>query len=147
MPKTLITGAASGIGRATAELLARNGHELALVDTGDLADVLTRHGGVTRIVGDVSSEDFWNDADPALAGLTHAVINAGVSSGGPIDQLDFAEWRRVMSVNLDGAFLTLRAALKAIKASSGSRALVLTGSIPGSRLSLESPPMERRRLP
>lgn len=131
MPKTLITGAASGIGRATAELLAEKGHELVLVDVNDLAGTAPAPHGTTRIVGDVSSEAFWTETEPGLAGLTHAVINAGVSSGGPIDRLDFAEWRRVMSVNLDGAFLTLRAVLRAIKANSGPRALVLTASVSG----------------
>lgn len=131
MPKTLITGAASGIGRATAELLARNGHELVLVDIGDLAPIVPGHPGTTRINGDVSCESFWSEAEPGLTGLTHAVVNAGVSSGGAIDQLDFAEWRRVMSVNLDGAFLTLRAALRAIRAGSGPRALVVTASVSG----------------
>lgn len=131
MPRTLITGAASGIGRATAELLARKGHELVLVDIDDLEPVVPGYADTTRITGDVSNEALWNAAEPKLPGLTHAVINAGVSSGGPIDQLDFAEWRRVMSVNLDGAFLTLRAALRAIKASNGPRALVLTASVSG----------------
>lgn len=130
-PKTLITGAASGIGRATAELLANKGHELVLVDIRDLAKVIPEHADTTRIVGDISSEAFWADAESRLQGLTHAVINAGVSSSGPIDQLDFAEWRRVMSVNLDGSFLTLRAALRAIKAGSGARSLVLTASVSG----------------
>ena len=131
MPRTLITGAASGIGRATAELLARKGHSLVLVDICDLADVTSGNPGTTRIVGDVSSEAFWLDAEPRLEGLTHAVVNAGVSSAGPIDQLAFAEWRRVMSVNLDGSFLTLRAAMRAITASSGPRAIVLTASVSG----------------
>lgn len=131
MPKTLITGAASGIGRATAELLAQRGHELVLVDIDDLTPILTEHPATTRITGDVSSEAFWDEVEPLLTGLTHAVVNAGISSGGPIHQLDFAEWRRVMSVNLDGAFLTLLAALKAIKASGGPRAIVMTASVSG----------------
>ena len=131
MPKTLITGAASGIGRATAELLACQGHELALVDIDDLTAILPEHHDMTLTIGDVSSESFWNEVEPLLTGLTHAVVNAGVSSGGPIEQLDFDEWRRVMSVNLDGAFLTVSAALRAIKASSGPRAIVMTASISG----------------
>lgn len=130
-PKTLITGAASGIGRATAELLAERGYALVLVDVASLDEVLDGQPLIVRLRGDVSDEQFWSSADPVLAGLTHAVINAGVSSGGPIDELDFAEWRRVMSVNLDGAFLALRAALRAIRKESGSRSIVMTASVAG----------------
>ena len=130
-PKILVTGAASGIGRAVAELFAAKGFELVLVDLTDLSDVASQHPAVRRLHGDVADEAFWAAGDSSLEGLTHAVVNAGVSSSGPIDTLDFAEWRRVMSVNLDGAFLTLRAALRAIKASSGPRAIVVTGSVSG----------------
>ena len=130
-PKILITGAASGIGRAVAELFAAKGFELVLVDITDQSDVATGSSEAVRLQGDVADESFWSAYESALAGLTHAVINAGVSSGGPIDTLEFAEWRRVMAVNLDGAFLTLRAALRALKAGKGPRAIVLTGSVAG----------------
>ena len=130
-PKILITGAASGIGRAVAELFASRGFGLLLVDLSDLSNVASGHAAAQRLRGDVADERFWSTNEANLAGLTHAVVNAGVSSGGPIDTLEFAEWRRVMSVNLDGAFLTLRAALRAIKASSGPRAIVITGSVSG----------------
>ena len=130
-PKILITGAASGIGRAVAELFAAKSFELVLVDLAELTGIGAEHPQIVKLQGDVADESFWQAYGSALPDLTHAVVNAGISSGGPIDTLEFAEWRRVMSVNLDGAFLTLRAALKAMKASSGPRAIVVTASVAG----------------
>ena len=130
-PKILITGAASGIGRATAELFATKGFDLVLVDVADLAGVGAHRAAALHLQGNVADEEFWSAYADTLAGLTHAVINAGVSSGGPIDTIEYAEWRRVMSVNLDGAFLTLRAALRALKAGGGPRAIVIIGSVAG----------------
>lgn len=121
MARTLITGAASGIGLALARRLKAEAHDLVLVDLAAGDAVLGRW-----IEGDVADEALWNGLD--LAGLTHAAINAGVSSGGPIADLDLTEWRRVMRVNLDGAFLSLRAAMRAIE---GAGAIVVTGSISG----------------
>lgn len=128
-PKTLVTGAASGIGKALAERLASDGHDLVLVDLAGMDDLLPDRGGILRLQGDVSDEAFWERIAPQLDGITHAAINAGVSSGGPIAELDFAEWRRVMSVNLDGAFLSLRAALRAFR--DDARAIVVTASVSG----------------
>ena len=59
-PKILITGAASGIGRAVAELFASLGFALLLVDLADLTDVAAQHAAVLRLVGDVSDESFWS---------------------------------------------------------------------------------------
>src|SRR4051794_27327650 len=124
----LITGAASGIGAATATRLAASGaRKLILVDTNEeqLRDFaftlpferqpITRHG---------ADPALWNAAD--LTGLTHAVVNAGIGAGAPIIDSGFEEWRRVMSVNLAGAFLTLQAAMRAMRDRGG--AIVLTAS-------------------
>lgn len=133
----LITGAASGIGRACAEALHGAGAALILVDRDEAAldAVLTGEARISRHVGDVADEIFWDSLSGTLAPLTHALVNAGVAGSGHIDSLSFSEWRRVMAVNLDGAFLTLRAAMQAmIKRHAGDDrggAIVTTASVSG----------------
>ena len=127
----LITGAASGIGAATATLLANSGaKKLILCDLDEerLSDFAFSLPCERQImIGDVGDEQLWIDAD--LTGLTHALVNAGIGAGAPIEESSFADWRRVMSVNLDGAFLTLQAAMRAMKSNGGS--IVLTASAAG----------------
>jgi NAD(P)-dependent dehydrogenase (short-subunit alcohol dehydrogenase family) len=126
--KILITGAGSGIGAAAAARLAEAGATLILADRDEPA--LEAIGGDhRRLVGDVTDEALWDGAD--LTGLTHALVNAGIGDSGAIEALDFAAWRRVMAVNLDGAFLTLRAAMRAIRATGRGGAIVLTASAAG----------------
>lgn len=131
--RILITGAASGIGAAVAAIAATRGAArliLADLDEGGLGDLAGTLPCETRLlVGDVADEELWAGAD--LTGLTHALVNAGVGAGCPIEDLSFAEWRRVMAPNLDGAFLTLRAAMRAIRATGKGGAIVLTASAAG----------------
>ncbi|KQU52880.1 oxidoreductase [Sphingomonas sp. Leaf339] len=119
----LVTGAASGIGLATARhLAAASATRLVLVDRDAAALArLTFDCTLDLLPGDVADESFWDSAAPFLGRLDHAVINAGVAGAGTIATLDFAEWRRIMAVNLDGAFLTLRAAMRAMTASGSTR--------------------------
>ena len=127
----LITGAASGIGAATASLLAQQGaKKLILLDLDEekLADfAFSLPCERQLIIGDVTHEEIWRRAD--LTGLSHAVVNAGIGAGGAIADLTFAEWRRVLSINLDGAFLTLQAAMQAMGNRGG--AIVMTASAAG----------------
>ena len=130
--RILITGAASGIGAATARLLAERGARLILMDRD--ASGLSAFPDAAHIVGDVADPALWVDAD--LTGLTHAVINAGIGAGGPIEDMTFDEWRQVMTVNLDGAFLSLQAAMRAIRAADYAGdppggGIVITASVAG----------------
>jgi NAD(P)-dependent dehydrogenase (short-subunit alcohol dehydrogenase family) len=114
----LITGAGSGIGRATAQLLAREGaRELVLIDTNDSSlSQLSLTCDIQAVAADVAEEASWRSGPlKTLPPIDHAVVNAGVASAGPIAELSFEEWRRVLAVNLDGAFLTLRTALRTLR--------------------------------
>jgi len=129
----LITGAASGIGAAAATRLAAAGaRKLILADRDEdrLRDfAFSLPCERQMMIGDVADERLWEDAD--LTGITHALVNAGIAAGGGVEDTDFADWRRVMAVNLDGAFLTLRAAMRAIRSGGGGGAIVLTASAAG----------------
>ncbi len=122
----LVTGAASGIGAACAKALAARGATtLFLVDVdGAGLDALDLPGDVHRIVGSVADEALWQALEPRLTGLDHAIVNAGIGSGGPIASVSLAEWRKVMAVNLDGAFMTLASSLRAMQAKGGSAVVV-----------------------
>ena len=129
----LVTGAASGIGAAVATRLAAGGARkliLADVDEDRLRDfAFSLPCERQMMIGDATEERLWASAD--LTGLTHAVVNAGIGAGGPIEQLDFAEWRRVMAINLDAAFLTLQASMRAIRSGGKGGAIVFTASAAG----------------
>lgn len=130
----LVTGAASGIGLATAqELAARGVARLVLVDKdADRLAAATIDGAeLVRRPGDHCDEAFWRDTAEELRDLDLAVVNAGMASGGTITQLSYAEWRQTLAVNLDGAFLTLRASLRAMEAAGKGGAIVATASVSG----------------
>ncbi len=128
----LITGAASGIGASCARWLDNQGiGKLILVDRDEAGLSALKLVCQTELhAADVSDEAFWNRLDGQMEGLDYSVINAGIGAFSPFAEHSFEDWRRVMSVNLDGAFLTLRTSLKAMKASGGG-SVVLVASITG----------------
>lgn len=130
----LITGAASGIGAATARWLDGQGIAgLVLVDL-DAAGMaaLGLACEVRCFTGDVADPALWERIEAEVPRLDHALINAGVADGGPLTGLDYKDWRRMLSINLDGAFLGLRTALRIMgREEAAHRSVVLTSSAVG----------------
>ena len=126
----LVTGAASGIGAACARWLdGQQIHRLVLVDRdGEGLDSLELDCACERLAGDVADEALWERLEAEFEAFDHAVLNAGIAGGGLIPEASFDDWRRVMSVNLDGMFLSLRAAMRRM---AGGGAIVLTASVAG----------------
>lgn len=138
-PVTLITGAASGIGAACARDLARRSQGgLILVDLDEAgldatADSLSQPPErVSTLAFDVAEEARWAQAAEFIRAqygrLDWAIVNAGVASSALITDLDLSEWRRVMSTDLDGAFLTLRAMMPLMQANADGGAIVVAAS-------------------
>ena len=128
--RALVTGAASGIGAACIQRLVRAGADrFVLVDREPLESAaLALASDCTTFRGDVADPALWDEVEASAGPLDWAVLNAGVAAGGPITETGFDEWRRVLGTNLDGAFLSLRSAMRL--ASDGA-SIVLTASISG----------------
>ena len=134
----IVTGAARGIGLATSKQFLADGWRVAMVDRDEAAlDAAIAETGGLRVLADVSQPA---QVDRMVAevlreyGQIDAVINnAGVAEFGPIEDCDFAMWRRVMDTNLDGIFLCTRAAMAELKKTKG--VIVNIASISGLRAS------------
>jgi NAD(P)-dependent dehydrogenase (short-subunit alcohol dehydrogenase family) len=112
----LVTGAAGGIGSAIAEAVVRNG---GLAIATDLAGA----AGMDHAL-DVTSEDDWSrvigEIEKKAGRLDGLVNSAGIAPLGTVEGTDFALWRKVMAVNLDGTFLGCKHGMGLIKKSGGS---------------------------
>lgn len=126
----LVTGAASGLGKAIALLLAGEGAQVAATDVNEadglrVAEEIGRQGGLAVFLRhDVSRESDWKDVVRAtverFGGLDVLVNCAGVYPSLPIAETTLEKWRRVMSVNLDGAFLGIKYGAEVMKKNGGS---------------------------
>ncbi|MEU2338972.1 SDR family oxidoreductase [Streptomyces sp. NPDC006654] len=115
--KALVTGGASGIGRATAELLAERGAQVAVLDLDPSAVEKPLLGFQADVADDTSVRAAVTSAVEALGGLDVLVNNAGIGAQGTVEDNDDDEWHRVFDVNVLGMVRTTRAALPHLRRS------------------------------
>src|SRR5580700_9776515 len=118
----VVTGAASGIGKEIARTYLREGAKVAIADLNlDAANAAAKELDNTSraCIGvgmDVSNEQQVNDGIDktvkTFGRIDILVSNAGIQTVAPVDQFEFAKWKQLIAIHLDGAFLTTRAALR-----------------------------------
>ena len=135
----LITGAASGLGKAIAELYAKHGASVAIADINQqaadavAAQINADGGKALGVAMDVTSEDSVNAGTDkvveAFGALDILISNAGVQIISPIDQFAFADWKKMLAIHLDGGFLTTKAALQHMYKSDRGGIVIYMGSV------------------
>lgn len=148
----IVTGAASGIGKEIALTFAREGAEVAVADLNqDAANATAREletiggkGAAMSVAMDVSNEAQVDAGVDKVVGqygrLDILVSNAGIQAVAPIDQFDFAKWKRLLAIHLDGAFLTTRAALRHMYRLGNGGSVIYMGSVHSKEASLLKAP-------
>ena len=145
----VVTGAASGIGRASAIIFAQHGARVVAVDRSPevqaTADAIQHFGGrALALVRDVSQEadvaDFIQTAVREHGGLEVCYANAGISGGlRPYDDWSAADWMSILSINLVGAFLAIKYATR-VMVPAGRGSIICTASVAGLRSGAGGPP-------
>jgi pyridoxal 4-dehydrogenase len=130
----IVTGAGQGIGRAIAEKLRAEGARVVVADkNSETAEKTAAEIGGTAHVTDVSDPDQVSALVAAAAGqfgrIDILVNDAAIVPFVPWEELDFAEWRRVMSVNIDGVFLTCKAVYPHMKAAGYGRIVNICSNV------------------
>jgi 3-hydroxybutyrate dehydrogenase len=136
----IVTGAASGIGRAMAQRYAAEGARVVVADLdrsrseSAAAEIrAATHGNAIGLAMDVTDEDSVAAAIASavaeFGGVDILCSNAGNQIIGGVHELAFQDWKKIMAVHLDGAFLTTRACLRHMYPSNKGGAIIYTGSV------------------
>jgi 3-hydroxybutyrate dehydrogenase len=135
----IVTGAASGIGREIAHTFAREGGRVVVADMNfdaaqGVVDEITKADGTAMALAmDVTSEEQVNDGVAAVVaaygGVDVLVSNAGIQIVHPIEALPFADWKKMLAIHLDGAFLTTKACWPHMQSSGHGGSIIYMGSV------------------
>jgi len=146
----IITGAASGIGKDIALLFAREGAKVAVADLNKQAadatakEITAAGGKAIGVAMDVSSEQAVNDGVTgvvaAFGGVDVLVSNAGIQIVHPIEEFSYADWKKMLAIHLDGAFLTTRACLPHMYRSGRGGSIIYMGSMHSKEASMLKAP-------
>lgn len=126
----LISGGASGLGKAQALLLAKEGAKVVITDLNDAGgqavaeEIIGQGGEALCLRQDVRNENEWEAVIAAtlsrFGALDVLVNNAGIGIGGNAEETTLEQWRHLMSINLDAVFLGTKQAIRAMKGRGGS---------------------------
>jgi 3-hydroxybutyrate dehydrogenase len=146
----IITGAASGIGKAIAMNFAREGAKVAIADlnlgaANATAQEITAAGGTAvGVAMNVCDEQAVNDGVAAVVakfgGVDILVSNAGIQIVYPIEAFPFADWKKMLAIHLDGAFLTTKACLPHMYESGRGGSVIYMGSVHSKEASMLKAP-------
>lgn len=135
----LVTGAASGIGEQCARQLAHDGAAVVIADLNlqnarQVAESIVANGGQAIAVAmDVTNEEAVNagmeETVEKLGGIDVLVSNAGIQIVNPIEDYAFSDWKKMLAIHLDGAFLTTRAAIRHMYKAGKGGAIIYMGSV------------------
>lgn len=135
----IITGAASGIGKAIAEKFAQKGAKVVIADIDinnaekEASALKQKKHDAMGIAMDVTNEDQVElgiaKVVSAYGGVDILISNAGVQYVSPIEELPFYEWKKLLAIHLDGAFLTTRACLKNMYKRGKGGSIIYMGSV------------------
>jgi len=145
----IVTGAASGIGKEIAAFYVREGAKVAIADLNQAAAdaVASELGGAEHAIGiamDVTSEEQVDSGTAkviaAFGRLDILVSNAGIQIVAPVEQFEFAKWKQMLAIHLDGAFLTTRAALRQMYTQASGGSIIYMGSVHSKQASMLKAP-------
>ncbi|WP_076998087.1 3-hydroxybutyrate dehydrogenase [Variovorax sp. KK3] len=145
-----VTGSASGIGKEIAILFAQEGAKLVIADLNkEAADATAAElrqtgaeaiGVAVDVTNEAQVDASVEEAAKAFGGIDILVSNAGIQIVHPVEEFAFADWKKMLAIHLDGAFLTTKACLKHMYAQGRGGSIIYMGSVHSKEASLLKAP-------